>query len=444
MTQRHLWRNPYLTLADLRQEIEKLVLRLEGERETILKHGFLPPPYDWMFLVNHLGATCPVRSRIILESGQEASDAILLYQDPQPPAELGIGISKSTAEEIFRLRPKYLELKIKILKELIHHLKLSGDLSPGEAAQQGRMVTRRCFEILMDTETGLAQSEVDLLIDLHGKPTPRLFEVRRTENDPVFLRWGDGPWRIHSGGILSLFYVIGHCREEIEVGYYRGFLSLPRNSILSASGGMDWDALQPGNPYCDHLEITGHEVTRFWGGYCREIEEQLQEFPQLVKVSRERLAMLRRLEREGRPDLPIAMEAPAEETGLETQQETFPEIPGLKWEEVDILIDGDFMTVEARDTTKTFHFSKIGFGDGRKDNLEPKELWRHLYTIAEQRGEMRFPKLGHVPAMPQGRMVFSSLRKHLKAIIPINDDPFEDYKTEKGYKTRFRLSAGSP
>ena len=117
--------------------------------------------------------------------------------------------------------------------------------------------------------------------------------------------------------------------------------------------------------------------------------------------------------------------------------------PGLRWEEVTItFISDDSIKVEARGHTEKYTFAEIGFKDRRKGDL-PDTRWGTLKTIAEHEGEVPWKANLTQEQRHQLKKIVSDLRKRLKALMQIDDDPFEPYRTANAYKTKFKLIAPS-
>jgi len=129
-----------------------------------------------------------------------------------------------------------------------------------------------------------------------------------------------------------------------------------------------------------------------------------------------------------------------------TEQETqakavakFPSPQGLKWADVTIaFISNDALLVETHGIRKRYHFSELGLCDRRVGD-RPSTRWallRKLATVGEISWSTR--SLGGKERL-QLRAVIKDLRKTLRGLMSIEDDPFEPYRRAKAYRPRFRL-----
>jgi len=123
----------------------------------------------------------------------------------------------------------------------------------------------------------------------------------------------------------------------------------------------------------------------------------------------------------------------------------FPTPSGTKWEEVTItFISNESIRIKAREVSKKFHFSEIGFGDRRSAD-KPNMIWKYFHALAQLSGELAWDDpldLGGRPVdidrdVAQKRI--SVLRKTLQTIVGIKDDPIYTYRKKGLYKTRFSL-----
>jgi len=123
--------------------------------------------------------------------------------------------------------------------------------------------------------------------------------------------------------------------------------------------------------------------------------------------------------------------------------------PNTKWEHIIIrFIDHDTVIVEAPNTLRErVKFYQMGFENKR--NNKPDMQWELLYDLAQSHGKIGWTMSTHskkgpakVPnpkATSKGKKKISRLRKALIDYFGINDDPFYNYKKYKGYKTKFTL-----
>ena len=106
------------------------------------------------------------------------------------------------------------------------------------------------------------------------------------------------------------------------------------------------------------------------------------------------------------------------------------------WSQVTLVIVNDYMVeITANGQTHNKEYSEIGLsGRGKGPSLK----WELLRTLAQHNGILQL-----IDPKPEKRddlkKRVSQLRKDLKRIFNINDDPFEPWAKVKGYKTKFTL-----
>jgi hypothetical protein len=121
-------------------------------------------------------------------------------------------------------------------------------------------------------------------------------------------------------------------------------------------------------------------------------------------------------------------------------QEHFPPLEDLVWKEVSItFIDDWTVQIRARDATKRYNYTQMGFVNKRSGL--PDTRWGYLQVFAQNSGEISWETeemdLKDRKALPHA---VTDIRKRLRELIGIEDDPFYDYKTAKAYKTKFEIS----
>ncbi len=109
----------------------------------------------------------------------------------------------------------------------------------------------------------------------------------------------------------------------------------------------------------------------------------------------------------------------------------FPSPEGLKFGQISwVFTSNDTVRVEAKGITKNFHYSQIGFKDNRKTD-SPDMLWGLLREgFAANNGEIGFDSTGQLAkkVINQMKAHVKRLRKKLKAIFVLDEDPFEPYR----------------
>jgi hypothetical protein len=121
----------------------------------------------------------------------------------------------------------------------------------------------------------------------------------------------------------------------------------------------------------------------------------------------------------------------------------FSNLSNLQWNEVKIvLVSDDMIRICARSERGLYHFAAIGFQDARKGD-SPTVLWQLLMVLANN--DRMIParnniKAEHARNLPKH---IQRLRKHLKILFGIKDDPFYEYRKVRGYKARFSIQKAS-
>ena len=114
-----------------------------------------------------------------------------------------------------------------------------------------------------------------------------------------------------------------------------------------------------------------------------------------------------------------------------------PAPQGTRREDVTIsLISNDTIKISIKGQTGRFHFSKMGFSDGRKGD-KPTVLWILLMTLIKEQGE-----LSSEGGEFQQQLISnaSRLNTHMKNIFCIEQNIFPHYKIQKCYKAAFQVS----
>jgi hypothetical protein len=122
----------------------------------------------------------------------------------------------------------------------------------------------------------------------------------------------------------------------------------------------------------------------------------------------------------------------------------FPNLLGLRWEDVIIrFFSDDSVEVRVGDVSKKYHFSELGYKDGRKGDL-PDSRWKILRMMAEHNGETSWRS--KISTEDRGRLsaAIKEIRRRLRELMTIEDDPFHPYRKSRGYKTKFKLVDARP
>ena len=119
----------------------------------------------------------------------------------------------------------------------------------------------------------------------------------------------------------------------------------------------------------------------------------------------------------------------------------FPSPKNLKWEEVNVtFVSNETLEIRARGIIKKYNFAQLGFQDSRKVD-SPNTLWRLLKDyFASEYLEIAWER-SNLPLdlMKNMQKRVSRLRKHLKEIMGIEEDPFSPYREVRAYSPKFSI-----
>jgi hypothetical protein len=107
--------------------------------------------------------------------------------------------------------------------------------------------------------------------------------------------------------------------------------------------------------------------------------------------------------------------------------------PGAKWEQVQIIVRDDLsLDIVVGSVRERRRFNEAGFEDRRKGNSSDY-LWGVLRTLGACRGRLK------KKAAKRLSQTIYELRKRLRALVPIPDDPISVNREKEIYETRFRI-----
>ncbi|MBR59543.1 MAG: hypothetical protein CMH54_16200 [Myxococcales bacterium] len=110
----------------------------------------------------------------------------------------------------------------------------------------------------------------------------------------------------------------------------------------------------------------------------------------------------------------------------------------LDWDQITIeLVSNDSIRISGGGKSETYHYQKLGFNDGRKID-QPNRCWSVLQKLTEH-GEFSWETDIDQRTRNQAKKAIQIIRKKLKEIIGIDEDPFENYRKVKAYKPKFKL-----
>lgn len=121
------------------------------------------------------------------------------------------------------------------------------------------------------------------------------------------------------------------------------------------------------------------------------------------------------------------------------------EISGIcledKWEDVRInFVSHQTVRISTKKIDCTYHFGELGFFDRRHPDIASSR-WELLKAMARHDGEAKHKDhLEMVVNIRDLKKAISDLRRILRGVFGIADDPFHPYKLHKSYKPKFVLN----
>jgi hypothetical protein len=117
--------------------------------------------------------------------------------------------------------------------------------------------------------------------------------------------------------------------------------------------------------------------------------------------------------------------------------------PGTKWIDVRIvLIESDDAQLFAGD--KCFgakSFEALGFADKRTKGKRPDKIWQDcLLPLALAQGDLKYKDILIQTERYKLRKHMSILRKRLKEIFGLAEEPFYGFQSNRSYKTKFKIA----
>jgi polyhydroxyalkanoate synthesis regulator phasin len=124
---------------------------------------------------------------------------------------------------------------------------------------------------------------------------------------------------------------------------------------------------------------------------------------------------------------------------------SLPIPPGTTWADVSIrFLSDNRIQIKAPECSAPLNCLEAGFEDARKN--VPNLAWNVLRELAINSGELQRP---NVPGSQRQQIVsleksVEAIRKRLKQLFGIDEDPFYPYREVKCYRTKFRISFPNP
>ncbi len=116
-------------------------------------------------------------------------------------------------------------------------------------------------------------------------------------------------------------------------------------------------------------------------------------------------------------------------------------IPGvLRWNQVRICLVNQ-RTLRIDVPGKSIRVTYVDLGMAHGSTREPTRPWEVLVELCEQHGYFKTRRFGSADAT---KKVLSRLRKELQGIFGLDDDPFEPYRGNTGWRARFQARPDLP
>ena len=115
--------------------------------------------------------------------------------------------------------------------------------------------------------------------------------------------------------------------------------------------------------------------------------------------------------------------------------------PGTKWENIQMrFLSDETVEITTPDSRRLCNFAELGFEDRRKSGA-PNTAWVFLRELARAKdNEIKRP----VREPARVEKAVQALRKRLKDLFALGDDPFRPYRQVKHYAPTFKLSFSNP
>ena len=115
--------------------------------------------------------------------------------------------------------------------------------------------------------------------------------------------------------------------------------------------------------------------------------------------------------------------------------------PGTKWENIEVrFLSDETVEITTPDSHRLCNFAELGFEDRRKSGAA-NTAWVFLRELARAKdNEIKRP----VREPAKVEKAVQALRKRLKDLFALGDDPFRPYRQVKHYAPTFKLSFSNP
>jgi hypothetical protein len=515
---------PFYTLSELRDHIDALVRHLRNNKRSLLSIGYPSTGFRRSeLLFQDLSRLYPIKvpgsiqgrrfldqmDAELAKKAKRDSEGNLIYkytwvkQVPGPlfalewlrtrctyeKAALIPGLSESDVEHIEEMRPKILNLKIKVLG--IVHRYVAARIATGGISHS---VWDECLKAIAE---GINRPEYEALWRIE-KVYPNLFMAPLLPDGrlfPVQSQVTGFHDRFEPGGLKNILDFIAYVERELTTG----LMDQTRSRFLEITGGSELISYFQliSSPRVDEMDALMVDFLR--QGYrdletCKSFDERIAasidaafKCPVLVSPAVhgavEELA--RFIEGADKIGIPIAHRLLR---SLLDKQAVRPVLlpPGTTWESITIkFVGGNDVRIRVGEKAWRASYKEMGFEDSRKAPPVPNEQWRLLTQLAEHQGQLdawdagdpsfadlaeglvddvdkisRRPLRGTDAKAALDRLAGegsnltnlcgrgpnlrakkqkSLLAKALKKYFDIDSDPFYPYKQVGAYKIRLKL-----
>jgi predicted secreted protein len=386
-----------------------------------------------------------------LQGPTDKTDGFLPDPVPYEEACLIDGLAVGDAARLEASREKLVELKLRILDELLRAV----------CTRDGSNLWKNCLQMLTEALT-FDEADFHLRMDqLYSDQNA--FAGRLTAK---LVRFPGGL----AGGITDMLTAVGHFERECKLQ-----TTTRRREAVTDLVELDhFNRLAPkvysyfevvGRPEqaivdaaCEKFRSLESEDEAFWAEFSNRVSEALRHEFAVEVVTRDRVkarfasefkSWMRvyaeftkeHLDATGRfPELLIAGRASHEAQRLTCEgQPTFPTPEGTGWESISIaFVDGHTVSVACKGTRTRRRYTYAEMGLTNRTTGNPDKQWELLEDFAKGNGRLGWDS-------PQASRKLKK-RKHrladgLRLFFGIKEDPFHTYDQGQGWMCRFTLSS---
>jgi hypothetical protein len=115
----------------------------------------------------------------------------------------------------------------------------------------------------------------------------------------------------------------------------------------------------------------------------------------------------------------------------------FPTPTGATWKDVSIRFVSDYQVqISMPDCSQPRNYVQMGFENSKTKKSD--SAWVLLTALARTQGKLERPET--LKGISQVEKSVQTLRKRLKSFFGMQEDPFEDFRKVKCYRTKFKVS----